>query len=208
MWLAGVAAKSQPTPRPPTHHITSVAQPHPSHTQPHPHRPREDPMTNDTTITTRTGPPTTTTATTPACATRARIGDLASVDRLPPCQRCGHYHQTTPDRCVGPVGLADEADTDPPGWNRCPRLRPGSQSGTQTVVAVRQRRPDLVRPMRRLGRTRHTLGSRPFGRRPVDLRRTRTPQLQPGRRCPQGQRAEAAAGRDLASDVDAMVTRW
>ena len=26
----------------------------------------------------------------------------------PPCQRCGHYHQTTPDRCVGAVGMADE----------------------------------------------------------------------------------------------------
>ena len=29
----------------------------------------------------------------------------------PPCQRCGHYHQSTPDRCVGAVGLADEAET-------------------------------------------------------------------------------------------------
>lgn len=25
----------------------------------------------------------------------------------PPCQRCGHFHQTTPDVCVGAVGYAD-----------------------------------------------------------------------------------------------------
>ncbi|HXU98010.1 MAG TPA: PRC-barrel domain-containing protein [Jiangellaceae bacterium] len=29
----------------------------------------------------------------------------------PPCQRCGDYHQSTPDRCVGAVALADEAET-------------------------------------------------------------------------------------------------
>jgi hypothetical protein len=26
----------------------------------------------------------------------------------PPCQRCGHYHQSTPDLCVGSAGQADE----------------------------------------------------------------------------------------------------
>ena len=62
----------------------------------------------------------------------------------PPCQRCGHYHQSTPDRCVGAVALADEADRDPsrccghppaPAPPSCPATVP-STSSTSSAVSV------------------------------------------------------------------------